>query len=508
MSLFSSIKSFFTLTDSQKAIANNVSGKRRAGVGFNSLGYQNAASKYKTIYSASDLKLNANDIRLHARIGYFDSLVIHTIVDRLADCVVADGLQLESSPISDIVGFSNEELELWSRRTEILFKLYASDKNNHIEKNMTLYQLQKLCETQQHRDGEYFVRLYYTNEGIKFGLIDADQVIPDLYEKEYHQGVITDAFGAPIKYNIRLKETDNKGTLVPAYTNNGLPIILHGYAPVFAGQKRGYSRLAHLLQEAKTLTDYELAELAAAVQQSQYSFYIKPGDNAPSSGGGFDGAAFGVDTDNSETKATGNEEDETIYRELDEVVTSRPGAIGILGLGAQESYEPTRKTSPNLVFPPFFEAIAQYMSASMSVPLSIIKMLFHDSYSASRGELQLFWKTTVNPRRTDLSSDFLTPFHNVWFLDQVARGKISCPGFSDPYIRSGWLNHNWIGISIPQLDPNKQAIADKTYVQLGATTLKRVAREYNQSDAGSNRAQLQRELAELPEVPWNRKGKY
>jgi capsid protein len=175
----------------------------------------------------------------------------------------------------------------------------------------------------------------------------------------------------------------------------------------------------------------------------------------------------------------------------------------VLNLAAGETLEPFKKSSPNLVFPAFFNSIAEFVSASESMPLSVVKMLFGESYSASRGELQLFW-LVVAYWRLEIAYDFLFPLYLLWLENEIARGNIICNGYSDSKLKQAWTRTAWIGSPIPQLDPNKQAEADKTYIELGATTLKRIAKDYNGSDAANNRAQLRRELSNLPGVPWGK----
>jgi lambda family phage portal protein len=503
MGLWGSLRSVFSLSPESQAIADTVSLRPRAMLSSGYSATRNAASKHKPIRAARDLKLNTRDVRLAARVAYFDSLLLRAVVERLSDCVVGDGLQLEATPNAEILGLSPDRLEKWSRNIETKFDYYASDKDNHVEKSLTFYQLQRLCSTSQHRDGEYFVRVYYEPDGVRFGMIDPDQIVPGRERDKPHYGVIVDEYGAPTGYNLKKEDNSGKTEIIPAKTSNGKPIILHGFLPVFAGQTRGLSRLAHVLEEANILTEYELAELHAAVQQSQLSFYVKPSDDAPSSGGGFDTPAFWHGDGQQNMASTETDTEMPEYQELAESVSRQPGAIGVLNLGAGESLEPFRKTSPSLVYPAFFESIAQYVSASLGVPLSIVKMLFQDSYSASRGELQMFWRI-VAFWISELSSDYLNPFYSVWLEDQIARGAIRCPGFSDPRLRKAWLSCGWAGASIPQLDPNKQASADKAFIEMGATTLKRVAREYNQSDALSNRAALRREIPDLTPVPWSK----
>lgn len=482
----------------------------RALTGYNRPVWLQKLSKFRTVRSARDLKLDHKKVRLASRVGAFDSFLLRCLVKRMVDVVIVDGLRLECSPNADQLGMTPESLDQWSIKTEEKFDQWASSKEeSHIEEILTLYQCQRFAFAGQMRDGEYFGRYHYLDkEGIKLGFLDPEQIENGLTKSgKPHEGIIVGPRGQPIGYNVR--KTDNTTVVIPAKTKDGKPLIAHGYMPAFAGQTRGISELAHCLEEADILTSYQLAELYAAVQQSQMSFYVKPSKDAPATDAGLTELMSGALPQQSASLAESpviSEEttNEPYYNELAEISSRQPGAWGLFGLGSGEDLEMVKKTSPNLAYPAFIESIAQYLSASWSMPLSVLKMLFSNNYSASRGELQLFWEV-VNQWRAEIVSDLLAPLYFVWLENQIARGEIVCPGYSNPKMRIAWQGHKWYGKSLPQLDPNKQATADKIYVELGATTLKRVARNYNGSDATRNRAALRRELADLTPVPWNNK---
>lgn len=477
-----------------------------AATGFAQSLFMREASKFRPVKSASDLKLNHSRIRLAARVSYFDSLLLHSMVERLSDVVVADGIRLECTPKADLLGLSPEALDDWSRSTEDKFDEFMRSKSFSVDAMSTGYQAQRLASTQQHRDGEYFARLHYLPEGLRVGFLDPDQIVSGTTQSgKYHDGVIIGPKGEATGYNVR--KPDGTTVVIPAFTGSRRPLILHGIMPTFAGQTRGLSRIAHCLEEADRLVDYETAELYAAAAQSQLAGQVVPSKDAPSSGAGLDDFANSamppVVQNQAESPVAATDTQLPAYSELAETSSRRPGAVLLLGNGAGEKFETIRKTSPTLVYPAFFESIAQYIAASNSVPLSIIKMLFSENYSASRGELQLFWKV-VQIWRAEMVSDFLAPLFEQWLFERVASGDVSCPGFSDPKLRAAWLSHTWYGSALPQLDPNKQAMADKVYVEMGATTLKRVAHEYNGSNAVSNRAALRRELSDLTSPPWSK----
>jgi capsid protein len=92
----------------------------------------------------------------------------------------------------------------------------------------------------------------------------------------------------------------------------------------------------------------------------------------------------------------------------------------------------------------------------------------------------------------------------MWLAGEIGANRISCPGWSDPRLRAAWVNARWVGVPMPNIDPDKTASADMKYVEMGAQTLERVSRNFNGSSGKTNRAKLKREISELTKVPWSK----
>ena len=129
-------------------------------------------------------------------------------------------------------------------------------------------------------------------------------------------------------------------------------------------------------------------------------------------------------------------------------------------------------------------------------------MKFGQNYSASRGALILFWGV-VGIFREEMATDFLNEVYEAWLSEEIAAGRVNAAGFNDPVLKKAWLNCKWIGSPMPNIDPKRTADADKTYVEMGATNLDRVARNLNGSSGKANRQKLVRQYEELPTAPWN-----
>jgi lambda family phage portal protein len=466
--------------------------------------------------------LDNRTIRQNARRAYHESIAARSLVDRYADTTIGVGLRLDSTPQADVLGISAQEAEEWATKTEKLFDLWASSKKSSRSETLTFYQAQRLAEISQQRDGEYFARLHYLLDRqrpnpLQISFIDPNQIRGDAYtstsgfqDESAADGIVRDPAGREVAYLVWVQKPDNtfEQKRIPAFgARSKRRMVLHGYAPEYAGQGRGYSRLSHALQEFADLTDFTIAQVKKAVQQSNISLWVKPSANKPSSDP-FEGISHPVtagpvaESVPAETSAESlDNADGVTYHPLPEATVTQPGQVGVFNLNSGESLESFKGSAPNDTFDRFVTSFINYLAASVGMPGEVLSMKFGENYSASRGTLLLFWQV-ANIWRSEMISDFLAPVYSEWLTGEIAAGRISAPGWQDPTLRQAWLSHTWYGAPMPNIDPLRTAKADETYVGLGAQTLDRVARDYNGSDGAINRAKLNREIPELPPMPW------
>jgi capsid protein len=149
----------------------------------------------------------------------------------------------------------------------------------------------------------------------------------------------------------------------------------------------------------------------------------------------------------------------------------------------------------------FVDTQVKFISAALGQSIETTLMQFNHNYSASRATLILTWRI-AEQRRYNLATYHLDPIYEMWLAEEIAAGRVSCPGWADPRLKAAWLRHTWKGSSLPNIDPAKTMQASKMALELGASTLEDVAIEYNGSSSKSNRSKLAKEYADLPKAPW------
>jgi capsid protein len=130
-------------------------------------------------------------------------------------------------------------------------------------------------------------------------------------------------------------------------------------------------------------------------------------------------------------------------------------------------------------------------------------MRFNQNYSASRGTLILFWRV-VNIWREEWAADDGNPIFEMWLAGEIAAGRITAPGWSDPILRAAWLHGTWRGAPIPDIDPSKTAKARRENLSMSLTTGTREASDLNGSDFDANKQRLSEEYGEEPPPPWQK----
>jgi lambda family phage portal protein len=461
-------------------------------------------------------------LRQSARDAYFDTPQANAVVNRYADNVAYTGLKLECAPKIDVLGIELEEAEEWASRVQGLFDLWARSKKQHRSETMSFYQAHRLYQIFQQRDNDIFVRLFYSKAAellnpVQFEFIDPDQIRGDAFTFSggpinvgVDDGIVRDDRGREKAYKLWVFEEKNSYKMleIPVIgARSGRRMMLHGFAPEFAMQGRGFTRLAHVLQEFENLTDFSLSHIKNAIIQSTFPLYVKPSKDQPASNplrNNISSRGAGSINLQEQAEVTDPSWPYVKYCPLPEVTLDTPGSAGVFNLKEGEDLATLKMTSPTQSYANFVNSFLSSLSASLSVPLEVLLMKFSANYSASRAALLMFWQV-ANIWRAEMETDFLNPVYEMWLSEEIASGRIVAPGWSDPRLKAAWLNCAWVGAPMPNIDPERTAKADQKYVEMGAQTLDQVSKKYNGTDGRSNRSKLKREISELTVPPWAQK---
>lgn len=464
-------------------------------------------------------------LRANTRDAMYDSIHARAIITRFADNIVGEGLRARFEPNARVLGRTEEEMENWGRDVSERFHLFMSSKDFSTDSTMNGYQAQWLYALCQQRDNSVYARLHYERGSGRISPLSVQHMDPDQLRGysftptegscNYVNDAITyDGKGREksFKFTVKLPDGTVEEREIPKFgSRSGKQYVIHGFRPEYAGQKDGYSLHAHALQGYEELTTLHHSYIGKSILESTIGGWTKPSKDAPASGGMEDFAKESVDviedllsgTDvSAETKA---ELAQSVMRTFPEVAIRTPGSMWIANAGAGEEIMPFKADTPHEAYSMYIDNVCEYLSASTGMGIEFLKNKFGQNYSASRAMLVLTWRV-MNMWRAEMIADYLNVIAQAWLGEEIAAGRIRAPGWSDPLLRAAWMNIRWIGSSMPNIDPKKEAEARKLNVLLASTTLDDCALEHNGSDGKRNRAQLAREFGELTLPPWESQG--
>lgn len=469
-------------------------------------GYGDAGASYtkKTLkgfradsgHPNEDINENNYTLRQRSRMLYMASPIAAAALKRQRTNVVGNGLRLKSTINREVLGMTPEAAEVWQKRTEAEFALWAERKNACDATGVNdFYGMQQLVMLSWPMSGDCFAVVKHYNPtplqpySLRLHIVEADRVRTQTADggvgiltttgtakngNAIYDGVEVDKNGQIVAYYIS-NNYPYQNTIVPteftrveAYgPRTGLPNILHIMDSERPDQYRGVPYLAQVMEPLLQMRRYTEAEIMAAVVQSFFTAFIK-------TEAGADGMPF---------NEVGGDGVEEVSRDPNEYELG-PGTMNVMEPGEDVTFG--SPTHPNTGFDTFMRAMCEQVGAALEIPADLLIMAFNSSYSASRAALLEAWKA-FRMRREWLTKDFCRPVYELWLTEAVARGRIIAPGFlTDPLIRQAYLQSQWIGPSQGQLDPTKEVTAAVTAIENGLSTREAEAIKLNGSEYAAN----------------------
>ncbi|CAN7584987.1 phage portal protein [Devosia sp. LjRoot16] len=236
------------------------------------------------------------------------------------------------------------------------------------------------------------------------------------------------------------------------------------------GQVRGVPMFAAVEESLKQLGDYSAAELKAAINDA-YLF-------------AFEKLATVVDDDGQPIVMApeGGVPDEAGELTLEDL------AITTLAPGSDVQVKKPER--PNTAFNGFFEAFCKQIGVALGIPMEVLLAHFSSSFSAARGALEVAYKGFMVDQAWFIRT-VLDPIREWQFTEMVASGRFDAPGFfDDPIKRAAWLGRVWIGPTRIQINPQVEANADKTDIEMNVKSREQVMTERTGGDFDTKSAQI------------------
>ncbi len=403
-------------------------------------------------------------------------------IRRLLRNEISTGLNLESNPIASIIGISEEDATKWAENTEINYNLWAEDPENCDFKKMdTLGKLAEKARQTALISGDV-VRVIRINR--KTGLpmielIDGTRVKNPFGKtrtangNKITHGVELDKIGRHIAYHVDTLQKDGKikSERIPVKgekSGRDIAKMIYG-SDKRLDDVRGEPILSLVLYMLKELDRYRDSEQRAAVINAMLPLFIKKTEKAPGT------TPFGKGAvKEGEISVIDNTGSGDISRTV-ATTGNLPGmVVDELAFGEEPVSFNTQRPNTNLG--KFEEIIINVFAWCLELPPEILRLLFTNSFSASR-QANTEFNVYLQYRFKTFGDEFYQPIYKELIITYTLLGQISAPGLiearRDPkkwQIVTAWLNAFWAGLSRPSVDIKKDVAAAKEGLAAGIGT--------------------------------------
>jgi len=492
------------------ALIGKMFGRQASGSIANDL-FESAEKSPGALSGASILYNSSPDsLRRLSRLAVIRSPAGEAMVGRLAEVVVGSGLRLRPQPYWDIIDpnglIKEQERAKWEKNTEQRYRMWGKSYSPEYNTRRNLPQLSRACFDYLLQDGEYFVLLRYANtrerNPLTIQIIPPENITGGFTNTPGHEvvnGIEYDQYGEAVAYFI-LDDKTGKTTRVSRFgEKSGRIMMIHNFLSTNEKQRRGVPYLASCIQELIKLGQYEDLEIQAAIVNALFAVWVKPPEDQ-------DGEPWlpgqGAQRTANKTKQTTSTADpETAeYVSKFNTLDMKNGGIIADALPAGHEIHSFDTSRPNVNFGTFFSEVKKNIAASKNMPLSVVDLAFNNSYSGARGELLMFWMS-VNRFRENHGYDFEDDVFQMWFLGEVARGRIIAPGvMTSKELLLAYTNAQWIGNQRPDIDPLKSVNAHILEQKHGYKTGAEITAERTGGDYNENLEKIKSELERVAEA--------
>lgn len=393
--------------------------------------------------------------------------------------VVGEGLKVYPKIDRKVLDLTLEQATEWNANARREFELAAWTADFTGAQDFD--ELQALVFGSTDESGDVFaIRRFRKNPGDTYGtklqIVEADRVSnPNnmMDTDTLVAGVETNNEGVVLAYHVADRHPGDmfrkalSWRRVPAFYNNGQPIVLHLFKRLRPDQARGVPFLAPVIEILKQFGEYTDAEVQAAVISAFFTVFIKKSPDATTG-----------PLPSTETNPVSGKEEVGL------------GAGAIIDLAEGEDVVTADPNRPNPNFDAFAMALLRQIGVALEIPVELLIKNFLASYSASRAALEIAWQTFRRERKW-LVKNFCQPFYE-WIIEEaIVTGRLQAPGFfDDPAIRAAWLKTDWYGQTKISLDPKKDAEADTIDISNRTKTRQQIIQERTGGDVESKFEQL------------------
>jgi len=425
-----------------------------------------------------------------------DNLYARGLVRRIVTNEITTGLELESTPVTSLLGLEEGALDDWAERTENLYSMWSEDPTLvDWEKSKTFGAIQAAARQEAYICGDVLVLILQNNltKLPMVQLVSGNRVqtpvdfVPRAGNEIVH-GVELDKNKRQVAYHVLQADGNSKRVAAFGSRSGRRQAFLEYGTDKRLDDVRGQPLLSLILQSLKEIDRYRDSAQRKAVINSILAMYIKktedkPGTKPVTRSGYNKSVTVQDDQGQPRNFKLNGEVPGVVYEEL------------------QQGEEPVgfHSQGTDVNFPVFEDAIISAIAWANEIPPEIYKLSFSSNYSASQAAINEF-KMLLNKQRKNFADTFCRYVYKEWFISSVLAQKIDAAGFLNSLnnptlydIQNAWLASDWSGAIKPSTDILKTVKGYQGMVSEGWITNARASREVSGTKFDRNIRRLKRE---------------
>lgn len=377
--------------------------------------------------------------------------------------------------VTGIKGFDAEWADEYSRFIGAHWRAWAEDDGRWNDQERQLTNAQQLRLLLRHKliDGDCLALMHYNLDRLGYGkasyatavqVIDPDRLSnpQQNYDlKHIRGGVEIDDDGAPIAYHIREAHMGDWWDAVksvtwqriPRFTPWGRSIVIHDFEHDRAGQHRGISIFAPVVQRLKMLIKYDQTELESAILNAMFGAFIQ----SP-----YDPSMVEEAMSNSDSLGA-YQEDRIDFHDQRRISLSGGARMSILFPG--ETVNTINAARPYSNFSVFQDAFLRNISAATGLSTQQITQDWSSvNYSSARAAMLEAWKTLTR-RRHEFAIGTAQRIATCFVEELHSLGGVPLPDGAPDFMdaRNAYSHAKWMGPGRGWVDP----VAEKEGAILG-----------------------------------------
>lgn len=402
------------------------------------------------------------------------------------DAAIGANLRLSYKPDYQALGLTKSWADGFAREIEARWRVFADDPDYFCDaaRHDTMSSLFALAYGHYWADGDAIGVLLWKERGGPYNttlqIIDPDRLSNpnDLADEDrLRGGVHLDELGAAVAYEFRRRHPQDVATFrggdeftwdrVDRDLPWGRPQVVHFFERQRAGQTRGVSRMAAIVEPLAMQHKMDRVTLQAAIIEAILGFFI----TSP-----FD----------PEMVADGLVAKDTLpeYQQLRSAFHDqnrvRLGGVQANILVPGEEPKILAPQHPNSQYPEFTATVLRRIASGLGLSYEQLSQDWSKvNYSSARAALLEVWRG-LTARRQRFTQRFCTPIFGAW-LEEVLIDKrefdmpAAAPDFYDA--KAAWCRARWIGPGRGWVDPVKEVQAAAGRMDAGISTLEHEAAE-------------------------------